>query len=896
METEASQIDVQGTRHRMARDRAQALHHVMIDLRTALSNARTALEAYGLSPHAKSQLTNFSDHIKQIYGVVRILELDGIGLLAEEIIAAAQVPAEKQDGFVAEEYEVLVRATLSLETYIEQTEHGEAAAPLVLLPLLNDLRAVQQAPMLSEMALFAPNLDNLPPMSVSGNHSAKTMARRLRPYYQSGLLRWYNDPGDDRGLLQLTTIIHRMERASRNSHAHQVWWIARGLIDAVLNHAIELSVAVRVLFGKLDRVLKSIRDQGEDVLDLNPPRDVVKNMLYYIAKSPAVSIRVQDIKKQYALDHLLPDTEQIRRALGDLGGPMQGLPETIAAALKEELARVKVLLDSYTYGERQDPAMLTDAADILKSTADTLTLLGVYDAQKALAAGGKLLRDSVAREETLSESQMLLFAEQLLRVEAVLNNLREHLLAQPEFALSGSEDDSVEGVSAMTLPNYRSTPGAEFKKIRNLALKQCIGNFKAIKQQILSYVGDPKLHHAPSGVPTLLYEIGGCLEIMELSDAARIAGRLAQHIELRVLEVEGVPNEEFLDVLAEAIMSFELYLDTLIDEHGDPVSALQMVRDTEAVINKTASFKPTVVPSPVTKDTTMEATQNLAVTSASAQEKVTNIENLMTTLEEPVEAIDDEVIGIFFEEADEQIAVIKDTLLALRDGKPVAGLLQLMQRICHTLRGSARIVQAAQVAEVAEHVERLCGALEEGKVALNDQTTAVLSTVPTVLGVTLDAYKQSIPMPDIAGEFQLQVNRLLHAQSRGTDAVAQPLLPKTDLNSGHAADLLSSFIVEANASLDNIRRYIDECMSAPAGCRVSDGLIHTVKSITTNAATLDFAELAHISSLLENYLGKIKDANISADVQAFRILTDFCSTVNVLLLGLRSPFPRPVDT
>ncbi|MEK6749034.1 MAG: response regulator [Pseudomonadota bacterium] len=873
-------------------DRIQALGQVLADLRLSLANARGALEAYGIAPHAVAQLTIFCEHINQVRGVVHILELGGLRLLAEDILAATETISKRQDGFNSEEFEVLVRATLSLETYIEQTARGEAAAPLVLLPLLNDLRAVQQAPMLSEMALFSPNLGARPPVAATGKHSAQTMARRLRPYYQSGLLRWYNDPGDDRGLLQLTTIIHRMERASRNPYSHQTWWIARGLIDAVLNQAIELSVAVRVLFGKLDRVLKVIRDLGEDAFNRQPLQDLMKNMLYYIARAPVVSLRVRDIKNQYALDRLLPDADSLKQALTDLSGPMQNLPETIAVAIKEELARVKVLLDSYTYGERRDSALLSEAIDILKSSADTLTLLGMGDAQLILTANLQFLRDCLTRNEVPNEIQMLTIAEQLLKVEAVLNNLRVHLMAQPEYADFGSTVDSDGRISSMNSPtSFRTAPGAELRKIRNQALKQCISNFNTIKQRILAYVGDPSTQRLPVGVPGLLREIEGCLNMLEFAVAARLAGRLVQHIEQKILEVDGAPQEEFLDVLAEAIMSFEMFLETLLSEHGDHAAALLLVQESEAAIQKTASFRPKGVPMPKAKP--MEKPADESGDAINSTESLHD-KLVLSPMDEPAEPIDEEVIGIFFEEADEQVLSIREILKALNEGKSSMELLLLMQRICHTLNGSARIVQAVDVAEIAAQVEKFAASLTNDNIILNSQTMAVLSVAPTALQGAVEAFKHKQPPPDMGRDFLSQIQRIMQAPARSEEG-APRVSGSADTNAS-PTDLLTSFVVEVGASLASIRRFINDCASSPHGCRVTDDLIYTVKSITTNAATLDLAEIARLSSLLENFFGRLKEAQVSADSQTLNLLREFCNTIDMLVVGLQSQSARSVDT
>src|SRR5690606_40220309 len=54
--------------------------------------------------------------------------------------------------------DLLMRGTVLLPDYLERLQNGHRDIPIVLLPLLNDIRAARGAAGLNESVLFAPDL------------------------------------------------------------------------------------------------------------------------------------------------------------------------------------------------------------------------------------------------------------------------------------------------------------------------------------------------------------------------------------------------------------------------------------------------------------------------------------------------------------------------------------------------------------------------------------------------------------------------------------------------------------------------------------------------------------------------------------------------------------------
>ena len=200
----------------------QALHLVARELAATLNDVRIALEAAAETPADKEPIDRAAEFMRSARGVLRVVEVYGAALLAEEMeqtsrwMAGSDTDARQYvDGLDA-----LMRASVQLPTYLERVLGGGRDLALVLLPLLNDLRAVRGAPLLSEGTLLSLNLSSEQAPAAreqavpDRQMTVAQWARRLRPKFQAGLLGFIRGEGDDQGLKALGDVANRME-ASR---------------------------------------------------------------------------------------------------------------------------------------------------------------------------------------------------------------------------------------------------------------------------------------------------------------------------------------------------------------------------------------------------------------------------------------------------------------------------------------------------------------------------------------------------------------------------------------------------------------------------------------------------------------------------------------------------------
>ena len=140
-------------------DAISGLSIVGTELMETIRNAHLALEDCVDGRGGTAALKRARELLHQAQGALRITETYGAALLVEEMelvcdyLVALRTGKGREDGLDA-----LTRAMVQLPAYVERLMAGGRDIALVLLPMLNDLRAARGEPLLSESTLLLLNL------------------------------------------------------------------------------------------------------------------------------------------------------------------------------------------------------------------------------------------------------------------------------------------------------------------------------------------------------------------------------------------------------------------------------------------------------------------------------------------------------------------------------------------------------------------------------------------------------------------------------------------------------------------------------------------------------------------------------------------------------------------
>src|SRR3984885_5763213 len=708
----------------------QTLHTVAREISVALADGRAALEAHVEQPGNVDLLERCRHELHQVQGVLRLLEIYGAALLAEEMEQVARyliglgTERKNQD----EALDALMRSMVQLPGYLERVLAGGRDMALVLLPLLNDLRAVRGSALLSEGTLLLLNLKSdrqaqpaapapgEPPLSVG------QWARRLRARFQTGLIGWIRGERTEQNLEIMAAVATRLEQVAATQPVFQLWWVVGALIESLRENGVDGSISVKRLLGLADREMKRLFDQGEARYAQHPPVELLNNVLYYIARSSSGGPRVAAVRASFRLNELLPVDESIEQERENLSAPSIKLMHTVAAAIREDLSKVKDVMDIYVRrggGQAED---LMPQIALLKKIGDTLGVLGLGGLRSRVQEATARLEGIIAGTEASGEAALVQVAASLIKVE-------DHL------------DDDLVG---LILPKNKQAqadgeaPDQDFQQVQGAVLRECVVNLARIKEYVAQNVSGTLDAAGFDNWPELMRGINAGLLMLGKTRAVEIIEEITLHLK-RVMQPGGTSlAPEYLDRLADAIVSLEYYIETLQAGRSDPWYMLDNARTCLDALKRAPER---VAPPTVSAATSGSYAKTLLIDrTPPASGDTTDIRRLeLASTSPPLLAAaagptsphtatipDPDLIQLFVEEAKEELAKI-EVQFPIWDHSPLeSDALLIVRRSFHTLKGSGRMVNARAISEFAWAIENLLNRILEGTL---QRSPAVLQTL-----------------------------------------------------------------------------------------------------------------------------------------------------------------------
>ncbi|HWQ94494.1 MAG TPA: Hpt domain-containing protein [Gammaproteobacteria bacterium] len=790
----------------------------------SLAEARHALEAFVLNPHDSAQMRFCVTHLHQVHGILQMIELYGAAMLAEEMEHLAEALAREEIQQRDDAYEVLMRAILQLPNYLERLQSGhQQDTPLVLLPLLNDLRAARGQNLLSQGALFAPDLSIAPParpaleLVAQGQPDIRAVARRERSAYQRNLVSWYRTPAAMQHLKELNKVIQRLDEASSQGAVVQLWWVTHGLIEALLENGLEPRVSVKLLLGQVDRQIKRLIDGGEEELITHPPRELLKNMLYYVAQATSAGTRVLGLKYAFDLDALLPREDEIEQARSSLAGPNLELLRTVSAVIREDLSRVKDSLDIFVRSELPVNSELQSLEEPLRQIADTVGMLGLGLARKRILDQVNRLKEMVQGDAPVNEVGLMEMAGALLYVESSLDALgkEEPRSAEiPGAMQSGASPGPADSEDLLT--------SAEYRQLFSTVVKEIKADLSRVKESITAFIVTPMQHHLLVRVPALLNQIIGALQIVSETRSAEILSDCKERITEDLIEHKIIPSQHQLDNLADVISSVEYYLEALDEGRSDREVILNMAQQSMRQLSFTDAGEqpPTAAKALAPSDLFGEAHALVAdEVSAPALESIelpqaAGIEAEDSTEPEPPEVapgvlppvtlvepfaaalsytseqvevappstlttpaarpadIDDEIIEIFLEEAGEEMDTIAAHFPVWQQNPENHETLSVLRRSFHTLKGSGRMVGATAIGEFAWSFENMLNRVIDNTVPAHQAIIDLVERAQAALPQLVEHFRGGAP-PTL--DIQAMMDQAKAMSQPGSLAAPQPI-------------------------------------------------------------------------------------------------------------------------
>jgi len=522
-----------------------------------LNSIQEAPDRFAENPEDSAPVAACVEPLHKVKGALEIVGIQGAMLLAMEMKNLAKAVADNRVKQKQQAAEVLATGMLQLPGYLESLYHGQPDMPLILLPLLNDLRAVQDKELLTEGEFFAPDLSMDIDLQSDGEciieGNLPFIAKKLRPGYLSGLLGFIKDEQVTESLEKLILVVDNLLLGSTSSKVKQLWWVALGVIESLYEKGLEPSVAVKILLGRVDQQIQRIIESGEEMLAEDPPNNIIKNLLYYLAQSQARNNRVQELKKAFGLGYI--DEKAVKKARENLYGFNVNLIETISIQVSEELTNIKEALDLAMHAKGGATTGLEPILSKLNTVADALGMLGVTRSRDLIKDQQKFLAPKIKLGAILSDDDLMGIAAAILHVESSLSDL---------------------GVAIDVSHNESSLPPAEYDKLLKHVAQEVMHNLRIIKESISLYLEDPQNNEPLAQVPELLTHITGAMQVLRFEPQANLSQAIHDYINFELIEKKIAASAQDLDLLADAIVGLENFFQTILEESVAPEIGLQV--------------------------------------------------------------------------------------------------------------------------------------------------------------------------------------------------------------------------------------------------------------------------------------------------------------------------------
>jgi len=677
-----------------------------------------------------------AERLHQVHATLKIVEVYGAAMLAEEMEQLALAIGNGTVGRPAEGAEALMLALIQLPDYLEKLQSGEPDIPLVLLPLINELRTARDGPLMSEAALFHPDLQYAAlPARITGvpNPELPRVIRKLRPVYHQGLLDWYRDPESAAGLRKVRDVVAVLDPMASTAPAYHLFRAVHCLIEGLLEKSVAGGSTIRQLLARFDRQMKLIMVQGEAGLGQSTPEDLVKNLLYYVARAESHNPLIQEGQLAYNLSQAIPSTEALSAVRESLSAPSLEMLKTVNGAIKEDLLKVKDALDLYIRSGRNQIEDLLALERPLRTVSDTLGMIGRGALRLRLIDEVEKIRRAGESREAPAEEALMDMAGAILFVERSLDS---------QSAARWQPREDVELVSA-TMGEVRS-------------------EMARAKDAILRFVADPENLELLQDVPAWFHNIAGAFRILEFSAPAEILEELSGFLKAQVLGTGRVPEPSRLEALADGISSVEYFSESLVEGRGANAREQILATARQALARleqgaqlpldypEAAAQAEGVLPvgesldAPVSGQSEGQAAQVLAEAAPPAPTEAAGL---------TPEVVEPEILEIFVEEAREELQVIREYYPRWRSNPEDQEALATFRRSFHTLKGSGRLVGAMAIGEYAWSIENLLNRVIDGTVLVSPEVIAVMDSA-------LEALPALIADQEEGGEPSLDVQAL----------------------------------------------------------------------------------------------------------------------------------------
>ncbi len=900
-----------------------ALGWIKPELDETLRLAKAELEDYVEDPADVGRMRLCAGYLHQLQGTLRMVELYAPAMVAEEMEQVAQALHAGTAGDREAACAALLRGIVLLPDYLERLQGGHRDIPIVLLPLLNELRATRGEGGLSESVLFSPDLDRPLPSAVEAVEGAAQPASNdasapsLDPLRRA-LADWQDN--DAASVAGLAPALEALLPQVRQVPVRRMLWVATNVARAIADGALAPNPALRKVFAGVERELRRSLSDEDGFVDARGDltQEPTRQLLYHVAHSDAEHPALRELRQAFDLAGALPTPSELEHARGSISGRNRALLDTVSAAVKDDLLHVKDALDLHLRTGSEDIASLQPQVETLARVADTLGMLGLGVARNVVQQQRDAMQSIIDGKVVANEDALLDVAGALLYVDATLDDQVARL-----------------GMAEAAGTDQGDLFAGETRQVVDVIVREAIANFVQARQALVAFVETSWEHDQLADVPRLLHEVAGALRMMELPVPADYLVAVGRYTENELIARRRVPNGRQLDTLADALASLEYYLEALRERRGNRDEILDIARNSleslgywplpddaparpaapeaQPAASAPAPVAEEAVAVPEVADAAPEAAAEAAVAASPEPAAATPRPPAAGGFETVGDEIDEEIREVFLEEFAEEIDNL-DRLLPLWRAEPDSlERLAPVRRVFHTLKGSGRLVGARMLGEFSWKVEHMLNQVRDGKRPASPAVVAMVDRAFYTLPELMAALRGDGGITTDLGALQDIADRIASGEEvLPADVAVTPVPLPAAQSDAVAVETPEVELVEAGQPLPTVPAKVDalllEILSAEVGghlqtvdawlrqARAGDaqGSEALLRALHTMNGAFAMTEVPVVNGILgpaEQYARRLLAAHVGADGEAVDAISDLADVVRDTIAALQGPSP-----
>ena len=684
-----------------------ALEWVRGELKSTLHRAQVELEAVVEAVDAAPSMRACLAAIHQVYGTLKMVQLEGPMRIAAEMEQVAQSLMNNSVTEVRLAQETLMHAVLQLPGYLDRLHREQEDFESNFLPMVNNLRAVRgeqriQSASAERKGVNGPDL--WPLTQAASEEVVNDYLQRggegnlpkIRVRYQQCLGAILKKVEVRKNLTTIGKLLTMLARLCGDSPTGNLAELGLGVVEGVAKGGIKLDNQTAKRLKQIDDHLKPFAQAGQHGLSAPVDEELAIGLIKLINGSKKETKRISALRQRYASRTTEPEAFAM--------GPDDETMSAVASILIEELNSVTDKLDVFVRVKSRNTDDLATLLPTLEQISSTMIILGHAERQTAVANQITIIKGLEASGEP-SEDVLLNMAQALLEIGVGLGQL----VVGP---VEESKGDS-----------FASLDEAQAVVIRETRLGLATG-----KDSVIDFIASEFDRAKIQGLPQSLQALSGGLMMVNQRQAAEVLKAAATHIVNVLLNAKQTPELGQMDDLADAITSVDYYLERFLDNPNDPY--LQMLEVAETAVKKFGYGVGSQGPSGMDGESPVED----AITKS--------VEVPVALSETEYDLIDDEILALFFEETEEVLEALFEHLAVWKSDPANKEAQTEIRRGFHTLKGSSRMVGATVVGELAWSMENLLSRVIEKTVTPNPEVMNIITEVVARIPEGVSAFKE----------------------------------------------------------------------------------------------------------------------------------------------------------